>query len=359
MYRLNTKTNELEEINEINYKDVGLKERDHIEEWIRKNPELLGDELLIIAHEYDKFDTNDRLDLLAIDKEGALVIIELKRDQTGSSVDFQSLKYCSYCSQLSAQDIIEIYGDYLKKFKIDESPIDRIANHLELDINNEDKINEIINNTQKFIIAGKDIDRKILSVCAWLSENGIDCKCFTIKPFKNDNDQDIFIDVNQIIPPYKINDYYIGTKERKTNPSTIYQANDVITFFENILNYVKENSNLKINYSPRKAYCNITFGSNVRFTLRYFKRDKDFSIHSTVTDAKLKQKMETFFNDHKDEIKKLLENEILYKPEGDRNPDWSRIVSIFPIDENKQLNDYVNEIGKKFIIFSQYIIKNW
>ena len=48
MYRLNKEENFLEEINETTFYENDLKERQHIEEWIRKNPEVMGEELLIM-----------------------------------------------------------------------------------------------------------------------------------------------------------------------------------------------------------------------------------------------------------------------------------------------------------------------
>ena len=50
-----------------------------------RQPRHLGEDLLIIGKEFSGFDrTNERLDLLAVDEDGKLVIIELKRDHTGS-----------------------------------------------------------------------------------------------------------------------------------------------------------------------------------------------------------------------------------------------------------------------------------
>ena len=50
---------------------------------------------------------------LAIDKQANLVIIELKRDESGSSVDWQSIKYASYCSNFTHEEIYRIYAEYL------------------------------------------------------------------------------------------------------------------------------------------------------------------------------------------------------------------------------------------------------
>ncbi|WP_321505546.1 hypothetical protein [uncultured Methanoregula sp.] len=69
---------------ETTIKSHNILERRDLEKWIEEHPELLGEELLVLTTEYDKFDkTNERLDLLALDKVGALAIIELKRDDSG------------------------------------------------------------------------------------------------------------------------------------------------------------------------------------------------------------------------------------------------------------------------------------
>lgn len=52
---------------------------------------VLGEELLIIQKEFAGFsDTHERLDLLALDKQGSLVIIENKLDDTGRHVTWQA-----------------------------------------------------------------------------------------------------------------------------------------------------------------------------------------------------------------------------------------------------------------------------
>ena len=69
-------------------------------------PEALGEELLIIQKEFDGFaDTRERLDLLALDKDGRLVVIENKLDDSGRDVVWQALKYVAYCSNLTKAQI--------------------------------------------------------------------------------------------------------------------------------------------------------------------------------------------------------------------------------------------------------------
>ena len=50
---------------ETEFKTHGLLERQDLAKWIELNPSILGEELLIITSEYDRFDkTSERLDLL-------------------------------------------------------------------------------------------------------------------------------------------------------------------------------------------------------------------------------------------------------------------------------------------------------
>ena len=58
-------------------------------EWLANNPTSLGEDLLIIQKEFMDLMTPERLDLLALDKQGNLVIIENKLDDTGRDVTWQ------------------------------------------------------------------------------------------------------------------------------------------------------------------------------------------------------------------------------------------------------------------------------
>ena len=100
-------------IKEANFSEMGVWERTHMEEWIADHPEILGEKLLTITTEYDSFDkTNKRLDILAVDRSGKLVIIELKRDVAGTFVDLQAIHYASYCSTLTLGQVVEIYSEF-------------------------------------------------------------------------------------------------------------------------------------------------------------------------------------------------------------------------------------------------------
>ena len=71
LYRIDKKQNKILRIKNISFSEIGFKERQHIQEWIRKESSVFGEEILIIQKEFADFDgTAERLDLLGLDKQG-------------------------------------------------------------------------------------------------------------------------------------------------------------------------------------------------------------------------------------------------------------------------------------------------
>jgi RecB family endonuclease NucS len=61
-----------------------LKKESRLEDWVEKDPSLLGMDVMIIARQL--VTPCGRIDLLAIDGEANLVVLELKRDKTPRDV---------------------------------------------------------------------------------------------------------------------------------------------------------------------------------------------------------------------------------------------------------------------------------
>lgn len=351
MYRLNRERNLLEEITETTFYESNLNERQHIEEWLRKNPEIMGEELLIIGHEYDDFENNERIDLLAIDKEGNLVVIEVKRDNSGISVDFQALKYVSYMSRRTLKEIIEIYSKYIDDNSLQLDPIQEIMEFLNVD--DESLLNDMINNTQRIIIIGKELDKRVLSVCAWLYENGINVKCISIKPYKYN--EEIFIDTNQIIPPEKIEEYYINKKSRTSNQE-IKSDNKVIKFLSSIVENINSMSNLNIKYPGKRYYLgayNIK-NANISFCISYSKRNAVASISAESSKKDATDILKRIFNEKEDYISKELGIKVSLES-GIRNENVYRLLIRKDIDDTENLLKYSSFIAEKFIEFKNII----
>jgi len=94
-------------------KRTALNLEKRLKKWIFEDITLLGLDLLILGQEvhtaYGGF-----IDILAIDGEGNLVIIELKKEKTPRSIIAQCLDYGTWVKDLSYEDIIGIYNSYMK-----------------------------------------------------------------------------------------------------------------------------------------------------------------------------------------------------------------------------------------------------
>lgn len=211
MFVIDKKNNKIEKIQAKTFHELGFKEREHLQEWIAKYPSCLGDEeFLIIQKEFDGFsDTNERLDLLALDKTGTLVIIENKLDDTGKDVTWQALKYVSYCSTLSKQEVLEIYQKYLDKYEKGGDAKERIVAFFDDQPFNEIPINE---NDQRMILVAGHFRKEVTSTVMWMLNKQIKIQCFKATPYQYG--EELLLDVEQIIPVKEAEDYLIKMADK-------------------------------------------------------------------------------------------------------------------------------------------------
>jgi hypothetical protein len=78
-----------------------------LEDWVDADADIVADDVLVIGRQLST-SWGTVLDLLAIDAEGNLVVIELKRDQTLRETIAQGLEYAAWVSKLGYDDIIRI-----------------------------------------------------------------------------------------------------------------------------------------------------------------------------------------------------------------------------------------------------------
>ncbi|RVU26988.1 DUF4268 domain-containing protein [Sandaracinomonas limnophila] len=210
MYKINKLSNNVEKLEQRLFRDLNIRERQHLQEWIAKNPEMLGEDLLIIQKEFDGFnDTNERLDLLAIDKNGGLVIIENKLDDTGRDVVWQALKYASYCSTLTTSQIIKIFQSYLDKWSNNEDAKQNLLDFLE---KNDDEL--LLNkNDQRIIFVANNYRKEVTSTVLWLLRHNIQVQCFRATPYSMSDD--VFLQVEQIIPLPETKEFMIDAQEKE------------------------------------------------------------------------------------------------------------------------------------------------
>ena len=91
---------------------AALPTENELHQFLKNDPALLGIPLLIIGSEV-LTPHGKRIDLLAIDGDGNLHVLELKRDKTPREVVAQVLDYGSWASTLPREEIIDIANAFL------------------------------------------------------------------------------------------------------------------------------------------------------------------------------------------------------------------------------------------------------
>lgn len=223
MFTVNHQTNRISPVKTKRFSELGFTERKHLQEWLAHEPSALGEELLIIQKEFDGFDdTRERLDLLALDKDGNLVIIENKLDDSGRDVVWQALKYASYCASLTKAQIVEIYQQYLDRYEPVTGEVDllnasaRICEFLDAPDLDELKLN--LGSSQRIMLVAANFRKEVTSTALWLLGQGISIACFKITPYSL-GDQ-LLINIDQIIPTPEAKELMIGINAKEAEEKT-------------------------------------------------------------------------------------------------------------------------------------------
>ena len=221
MFQVIRSKNRLVRLEERRFADLKLREREHLQEWLAHTPEALGEELLVIQKEFDGFaDTRERLDLLALDKEGRLVVIENKLDDSGRDVVWQALKYAAYCSNLTQKDIPAIYQKYLDRSSPDEDAEAKLRDFLDVEDLDEMVLNP--RNEQRLVLIAANFRKEVTAAVLWLLGHGVRAQCFRVVPYSFG--EEVFIDLRQIIPTPEAADFMIGMAAKDSEQKSVEGA---------------------------------------------------------------------------------------------------------------------------------------
>lgn len=305
MYKIDRSANKITGLTKVKFKDYGLRERQHLQEWLAQEYKVFGgEEMLIIAKELAGFtDTNERLDLLALDKFGNVVIIENKLDDTGKNVTWQALKYASYCSTLTKANIIKIYQDYLDRQSQGKNAVESLSEFYEEEFEALDNFN--IPNSQRIIFVANEYRKEVTSTIMWLLNYELRIQCYKVTPFALDDD--LFLTLDQIIPQKDIEDYIIKMAEKSREEAITHEGNKDrhnlrIKFWSAILPLFKGKTELFQSISPTKDHWLTSTQSGVRYTIVITKSNCSVLIEFTKSDQSENKAMFDELHKYRDKI---------------------------------------------------------
>lgn len=364
MYILDQNNNILQKARICTFKELNLEERKHLQEWIAAEPSSLGEELLIIQKEFDGFaDTKERLDLLALDKQGCLVIIENKLDDSGRDVTWQAIKYASYCSSLSKSEIIQMYQKYLGEGHNAEEMISEFMDGKEIkeiDLNPD--------NSQRIFFVAANFRKEVTSSVLWLTNFNLRLKCFKVTPYKYGDR--VLIDFDQIIPIKDTEEYTIKMatkKQEAVQDAGVTAANDQKrqAFWQKFIEYNKAHNGP---YSSASGTSDRWLGKSLGFggiscEVTINNPNIRTSVTFNIGDKTENKKAFDYVAQFKDEIEKALPDYDLSWERGD-----DKVTSVIrctrtglglPDDDRyDEIISYLTTSAQAFIqVFGKYIAK--
>ena len=333
IFTFNKSSKKISTYNKTDLKSHNILERQDIEKWVENYPDILGEELLIITTEYDKFDkTNERLDLLALDKDGNLVIIELKRDDSGKNVDLQAIKYAAYCSTLTLKIIIQMYCDYHTKSSKLLSTEDAKTEILTF-IENDDF--EELNDKPRIIIVSKEYRAEVTASVIWLRKFGIDITCIKLTPYELDSNI-IAFESTILIPLPEAKDFLIEVekKENIEHTRTVSQE-EYLSFHNDLINRLKVILPKQYSNPSPRAYYQIPTGiGGVHFEWGFHGRPRSsfgVELHFEKGQKEFNKSSINLLEKFKAKIELATGEEVFFQKDWGKN--WSRIY--LEINEGK------------------------
>lgn len=231
MYLLNN--NDIKEIEETTFASIDIREKD-LEEILRKNINMIcdpDDESMLIIGQQVANEKRARSDLTAIDSDGNIVVIEIKRDLNDlkhrkEPVEIQAIRYAASSATINSIDTLveEIFQPYVENH-LDEFSCDpyesmnscQIARRAVREFMESNEIDpENFNRKQRIILIASEFDDQTLSAAVWMNSNKINISCYEIKPYRTTG-ENIILDLKKILPLAKTSyeDFYIPIYSRR------------------------------------------------------------------------------------------------------------------------------------------------
>jgi len=145
---------------EVTMAEAGRTEPKDLEQWIKRNPAILGQDILIIGEQVPT--KSGPLDFLAVDRMGNGVIVELKRDQIPREAITQAIDYASDVASWDIDKLNEVclkYRDQLLDAYVSEN------------FHDQDFEDISWNQAQRVLLVGTGVEEPLQRMIEWLSVN--------------------------------------------------------------------------------------------------------------------------------------------------------------------------------------------
>ena len=145
---------------EMTMAEAGRTEPKDLEQWIKRNPAILGQDILIIGEQVPT--KSGPLDFLAVDRMGNVVIVELKRDRIPREAITQAIDYASDVASWDLDKLNEVCLKHRGQL------LDAYVNE---NFQGEDFEDTSWNQAQRILLVGTYVEEPLQRMIEWLSGN--------------------------------------------------------------------------------------------------------------------------------------------------------------------------------------------
>lgn len=207
IYVVQRSSGSVQKLERQSFSDLRIAERADLEAWVARLPDILGEPLLTISTEYSGFTQSARrIDLLALDAKGHLVVVELKLDAERTHADLQAIRYAAMCSTMTVEQALDAYADH--------HGVDRAqAEQGFLAFLQSEALPESLGEPRIILAAGSMDDQELTTSVLWLRRKGLDITCVELTPYARGTDE-ITIVPKVVIPLPEARDYLVAIENR-------------------------------------------------------------------------------------------------------------------------------------------------
>ncbi|NNC32357.1 hypothetical protein [Longimicrobium terrae] len=189
--------------------------------------DIIAPDTLVIAEEFGDWDTSQRrIDLLAIDRQANLVVIELKRDETGAHMELQALRYAAMVARITFDQALSAYEKMLARLSRDVDARASLLEFLEWESADETAFAQDV----RIVLVAAGFSREITSTVMWLNERDLDIRCVQLQPHWHADE--LLLDVKQVIPLPQAHQYQVQVAEKAKRERATRSATRDLTRYD-------------------------------------------------------------------------------------------------------------------------------
>lgn len=217
-------------VEQIDIEELGLTERAHLQEWVIAHPEILGPGVLVITFEFDQWSTSsgvtpkDRLDVLGFDRDGRLVLAELKRGKAPDTVELQAIKYAAMASRFDEDMLAELHASFLLKTQhtalTNTEALEKLQSHTDAGISADLLLQP------RIVLLAEDFSPTVTSSVVWLNEQGLDITLKRYQAYRTSAGETV-ITVSQYYPVADVAAFEVGPRLRSSAKKKVVDLPEV------------------------------------------------------------------------------------------------------------------------------------